>query len=274
MILPSDVIAEVSIPFPLVFLTVLPPALFVRVLHPHFHATNTFALAKLQVPRVFPVAHTVNALPPCAPFVLGVTRTLSSNALPSAFGTIHSLPSPNVSIVSCSFPAPPSLYVSTGNVVVDVELALTTNVICAQDVSPLLMEPSLALAHRRLHPVCPYNAVVWEGLLHRHGLWSRYHNIPAGFRNGFSLELPHLLSSQVPPNHPSLLLHHDAFVDILEHELFTGRYIGPFTRSVLHSLLGEFQTSPVSIIPKAGKPGRFRCHAWYALHTIPYTYIR
>lgn len=118
------------------------------------------------------------------------------------------------------------------------------------------MEPSTVLALRHLLPVCPYNADVWEWLLQKHGLLARYDKIIMDFRFSFDLHLPQLSTSQMPPNHPSLLQHWAAFDSIIERELDTGRYVGPFTH-LLHSLLGEFQTSPMSIIPKSGKPGKF-----------------
>jgi len=67
---------------------------------------------------------------------------------------------------------------------------------------------------------------------------------------------PHLLSDPTKPSFPSTVSH--AFDHILEHELAMGRYIGPFTHSDLEALIGPFQTSPVSIIPKAGRPNKHR----------------
>lgn len=229
------------------------PLLFVCALHLPFPTTKPLVMVKPLLPQVFPPAHTVNALPLCAPFVLGETITSSSSAPQDTFGTIPCLLSPNMSIASCSSGAMTNLYVSTGSMVVGACYAPTTTITC-----PPLAEPSIALAHRRLHPVCPYNGVIWGTLLHHHNLWSQYHKIPNSFWNGFSLHLPPLMSSQVQPNHPSLALHCDAFRHILEHELGMGHYIGPFTRSDLHSLLSTFQTSSVSVIPKAGTPGKFR----------------
>jgi hypothetical protein len=37
-----------------------------------------------------------------------------------------------------------------------------------------------------------------------------------------------------------------------------GRYISPFTADVLEQLIGPFQSSPLSIILKPGKPGKFQ----------------
>jgi hypothetical protein len=106
--------------------------------------------------------------------------------------------------------------------------------------------------------VCPYDPEAWERLLQEHGLLEQYRKIPDGFRNSFDLHLPSISASQITPNHPSLVQHRDAFNSIIKKELDSGRYVGPFSRSQLHAILGDFQTSPVSIISKSGKPGRFQ----------------
>ena len=48
------------------------------------------------------------------------------------------------------------------------------------------------------------------------------------------------------------------FQKIVDHEFATGRYIGPFTCCEIEQLLGPFQTSPLSLIPKPYKPSVFR----------------
>jgi hypothetical protein len=132
------------------------------------------------------------------------------------------------------------------------------NITCAPAVSPPLTEPSTVLERRRLYPVCLYDPEAWERLLQEHGLLEQYRKIPDGFHNGFDLHLPSLSASQIAPNHPSLVQHRDAFNAIIKKELDSGHYISPFSHSQLHAILGDFQTSPVSIISKSRKPGRFR----------------
>jgi hypothetical protein len=235
-----------------------PPGSYPCILLPPFHASDHCVPPSLLDPRVFPTAHTVSALPLCAPFALGKTITPLWNAQQTASGTTPTLQSANVSIVNCSFRAQTNLCALTGSVVGVVQPAPMTNVTCVQGASPPPMEPSAALGYRQHLPVCPYNSVAWHDLLLKHDLLDEYHRIPDGFRNSFSLHLPLLTSCQTPPNHPSLLLYHDAFDHVLEHELTMGRYIGPFTHLDLEALIGPFQTSPVSIIPKAGRPNKHR----------------
>ena len=45
---------------------------------------------------------------------------------------------------------------------------------------------------------------------------------------------------------------------MVKHEFEMGRYLGPFTHNQIQHLIGDFQSSPLSIIPKPHKPGAFR----------------
>ncbi|SRR6266702_1578576 len=47
----------------------------------------------------------------------------------------------------------------------------------------------------------------------------------------------------------------------------TGQYIGPFMREQVEANLGPFQTSPLSLVPKTSKPGKFQAvHNFSHLH--------
>ena len=45
---------------------------------------------------------------------------------------------------------------------------------------------------------------------------------------------------------------------MIQSEFDKGRYIGPFSIEELESEIGPFQSSPLSLVPKAGKPGKYR----------------
>ena len=45
---------------------------------------------------------------------------------------------------------------------------------------------------------------------------------------------------------------------IVEDEFAKGRYLGPFSQAEVEEHIGPFQTSPLSIIPKPGRPGKYR----------------
>jgi len=69
---------------------------------------------------------------------------------------------------------------------------------------------------------------------------------------------PIVAHSFTPPNNPSITIHQEAFNTIVYKEFEKDRYIGPFTHNQLEQTIGFFQSSPLTIIPKAGKPGCFR----------------
>jgi hypothetical protein len=128
----------------------------------------------------------------------------------------------------------------------------------ARAVEGSIMGPRAALEQRRHNPLTPYNREAWvEELLH-HGLHRKYPLLVQGLTNGFSLGIPQIRHTYAPPNHPSLKLLHDIYISIVDNEFAAGCYIGPFTRSQLEADLGPFQTSPLSLVPKTSKPGKYR----------------
>ena len=44
----------------------------------------------------------------------------------------------------------------------------------------------------------------------------------------------------------------------MTQEFEKGRYSGPFSRAEVENRFGPFQISPLSMVPRAGKPGKFR----------------
>ena len=77
-------------------------------------------------------------------------------------------------------------------------------------------------------------------------------------QSGFRINIPKITVTQTPPNKAIISDHQIHFDKIINLELLKQRYIGPFSRLHLEDLIGPFQTSPFSIIPKPGKPDRFR----------------
>lgn len=101
-------------------------------------------------------------------------------------------------------------------------------------------------------------ADAWEQELRRAGLLGRFAKIPNGLRLGFEIDFPPVSVMQVPPNKSSITEYQNEFESIIRKKLDKGRYIGPFRAESLEGLIGPFQSSPLSIIPKPGKPGKFR----------------
>lgn len=50
----------------------------------------------------------------------------------------------------------------------------------------------------------------------------------------------------------------EAYTAIIEREFQSGRYISPFSQQETEQILGPFQSSPLSLVPKPGKPGKFQ----------------
>ena len=115
-----------------------------------------------------------------------------------------------------------------------------------------------AVSHRRRHPLTPLVANKWEELLRATHLLARYPNIPMYLRHGAHAGIPKLLHSFTPLNKESTELLEDIFNKMIQAEFDKGRYLGPFTQEELEREIGPFQSSPLSLVPKAGKPGKYR----------------
>ena len=134
----------------------------------------------------------------------------------------------------------------------------TTICTLALDAKRSPTELASALAHRRLHPQTPYKPAAWSKALQQADLLKRFDMIPAGLRLGFCVGYPIVTRVQNPPNSTSISLYAPKFDEIVHKEIFKGRYIGPFPFPILESILGPFQSSPLSLIPKLGRPDKFR----------------
>lgn len=120
------------------------------------------------------------------------------------------------------------------------------------------MEPSSVLAHRRIKALTPYKAEMWRQLLCNLELLCKYPHVPHQIQYGFDVGIRRFSATFTPENSPTVYSHSDEYLRIVDRELSTGRYIGPLSRSKVEQLLGPFQTSPLSLIPKSGKPGKCR----------------
>ena len=103
----------------------------------------------------------------------------------------------------------------------------------------------------------PYKAKAWYDLLIDLGICHKHPTIIEQLTNGFCATAPTITQSFTPSNNTSTNVHCSAFDDILHKEFKKQQYIGPFTWDALEAVLRPFQSSPLSIIPKPGKPGKF-----------------
>lgn len=129
---------------------------------------------------------------------------------------------------------------------------------CSKDAGQRIMELRAALKARASKARTPYQPEVWSRFLSAAGLIHKYAHIPNGFHFGFMGSVPTIHHTYSPPNSPSLLTQHDTFATILDREYSTGRYIGPLSKTETETLIGPFQTAPLAMVPKPGKPGKFR----------------
>ena len=115
-----------------------------------------------------------------------------------------------------------------------------------------------AVSQRRRSPKTPLRADQWEISLRSSHLLSTYSLIPEFIRFGANAGIPHIFRSHTPLNHESTETLSHVFVDIIQTEFNKGRYLGPFTKAQLELEIGPFQSSPLSLVPKPGKPGKYR----------------
>lgn len=107
--------------------------------------------------------------------------------------------------------------------------------------------------------VTPLHAENWESLLRSTGLLPRYPLLPYKIRNGFSIsDMPPIARTDIPPNHKSAREHFEVVASDILSEVAKNRVAGPFTTAALKHIVGDFRTSPLSVVEKAGSPGQLR----------------
>lgn len=210
---------------------------------------------------------------PLAQYALDDILTKSSTAKRPRLGMESSTPYVHALATKHSSCEMVVRFAATGNVHLDAVPLLTTPGTSVQVVWQPLMELKHVIERRKLEPVTPYKADAWQAQLQRAGLIDRYAHLPEGFRHGFTLNFPYIKTTQSPPNKDSIVTYAQEFQSIIDAEIQKGRYIGPFTDKEVESLIGPFQSSPMSIIPKPGRPGRFHVIQDYSFpHTTSIVY--
>lgn len=126
---------------------------------------------------------------------------------------------------------------------------------------PVVAHKSMVLTHApQPNPKIrtPLVAKEWRSALENANILDKYPRIPDFLTYGADAGIPRLHHTFTPPNHPSIATHRTIFAEIVNTEFQKGRYWGPFSKTELENIIGPFQTSPLSLIPKSGKPGKFR----------------
>ena len=185
------------------------------------------------------------------------TREKLPAALPRTPGTTSSRLSARASTPLSSPAQTTSQSVPNGSEMKVVKRDTPTST-SAQAVEPPTMELATALEHRKHHPLTPYIFKAWQCELTEAGLLHHFPTILPGLANGFVINFPPIPYTQSPPNSSSVTTYTADFNTIICKELDKGWYLGPFPLYLIEQTLGPFQSSPLSIIPKQGRPGKFR----------------
>lgn len=104
----------------------------------------------------------------------------------------------------------------------------------------------------------PLHAEAWHHYLTTTGLISKYPELPNSIHVGFHAGIRRILHTSAPPNNNSVYQLSEVFNEIIDLEISRGRYLGPFPAATIEALVGPFQSSPLSLVPKPGKPGKYR----------------
>ena len=195
------------------------------------------------------------------------TLTTRESAIPTLSGTAPK-PGAEKARREDSLPQQAPPYAATGTTGEVAPPPCTSSTTNALDVGARTTGLRDALEHRKSQALTPYRVEAWESLLRRCNLHVKYPNLIHSLRKGFDAGIRPIYSTFTPANSPSLLLHPKAYQEMVTKEFNKGRYIGPCTRQEVESLIGPFQSSPLSWVPKPGKPGKYRAvHNFSHPHT-------
>ncbi|KAF5347526.1 hypothetical protein D9758_014520 [Tetrapyrgos nigripes] len=132
-----------------------------------------------------------------------------------------------------------------------------TNPTNAQDAAALITELKHVLLDCRQKALTPLKASEWQKALEETSLLCKYPNLPLSIQHGFNVSIPHIKHTFSPPNNIFTDEHKAAFQKVVEKELRLGCWLGPYPQHIIEEVLGPFQTSLITMIPKAAKPGSF-----------------
>ena len=74
---------------------------------------------------------------------------------------------------------------------------------------------------------------------------------------GFDVGVPSIQQTYIPPNSSLINKYPEVYKEIVETEFWKARYLGPFSKAELESLIRTFQSSPLCLVTKPGKPGKY-----------------
>lgn len=115
-----------------------------------------------------------------------------------------------------------------------------------------------AILHKHFKFATLYISEAWEYELLCTNLTTTYPNLARDIERGFDAGVSAISCTFTSANNESVNKFAIYFHKIIKVEFRKGQYLGPFSRKQVEEVLGPFQSSPLSIIPKPHKPGKFR----------------
>ncbi|THH04880.1 hypothetical protein EW146_g10052, partial [Bondarzewia mesenterica] len=173
-------------------------------------------------------------------YASAVTATMSANAPPRSYGT----QSPQCTAIAPSRAASSTQWASPsaliGSTQMDAPAHLTTPATNARVAEGQITALKCVLTHRKTNPVTPLHAEAWHHLLQQTKLLVKYPSLHLHIRSGFDAGIQPI-----------------TFSEIVYKEISRGRYLGPLSKHEIETLIRPFQSSPISMVPKLGKLGKF-----------------
>lgn len=113
------------------------------------------------------------------------------------------------------------------------------------------------LLHHRQNLVTPFWAVAWKSLLSTARLLPKYTSLSSSFILSFDIRTPTMHYTNAPSNSYFLALYNITFNTIIQYKFNHNYYLGPVSHLQVKALIGPFQSSPLSLIPKPYKPDAY-----------------
>ena len=155
---------------------------------------------------------------------LGATPTTFPPAHQQPFGTVHWLAANEQGVDRSSIPWVPCC-VSNGNSRSHARAFSTKTDTSVQGAGQRITALKSALEQRRLEPHTPYIASTWENALQQANLTASYPHLVNGLHHGFYVGVPTITGTFTPPNNPTIIHNTNAYKQIIEHNLQSGRYL-------------------------------------------------
>ena len=202
-----------------------------------------------------------------APFALDKKHATSSSVNPIHY-EMDQRPDAEKTIKEGSYPLQDLSCVLTGIFDEDAQHKVTTIVMSVQAVETRTTVLRSVLKCRKNQALTPYNPSNWDQLLWECNLLEKYPNLSNSLSCGFDAGIQRLYKTTTPSNSSTVYDYPEAYQQIINKEFQWGPYIGPCSRDEVEALIGPFQSSLLSLVPKPGKPGKFR-----AVHNFSYPRI-